>query len=71
MAVTKAAPEAPVEAAAPDHASAAPAAPLPPLETMVGRIPPGVREALDDLFRVKFVSVQRIPASVLKTPGAS
>lgn len=39
---------------------------LPALESMVKRIPPEVREALDELFRVKFVSVQRLPASSLK-----
>ncbi len=69
MAVTKAAPEAPTEAAATRRDSVSTETPLPPLETMVGRIPAGVRAALDDLFRVKFVSVQRIPVSALKPPG--
>jgi hypothetical protein len=56
----------------PADSLAAPAAPgrpessLPDLETLVKRIPPEVREALDDLFRVKFVNVQSLPASTLK-----
>lgn len=56
----------------PAESLATPAAPggkegsLPDLETLVKRIPPEVREALDDLFRVKFVHVQRLPASTLK-----
>ncbi len=45
---------------------AAPDAPLPALDAMVARIPQDVREALDDLFRVKFINVQRMPASTLK-----
>jgi hypothetical protein len=45
---------------------AAPDAPLPSLDAMVARIPPDVREALDDLFRVKFINVQRMPVSTLK-----
>jgi hypothetical protein len=39
---------------------------LPPLETLVNRIPADVRETLDDLFRVKFVGVRRVPAKSLK-----
>ena len=34
--------------------------PLPALDLMVRRIPPSVREALDDLFRVKFTAVTRV-----------
>jgi len=33
---------------------------LPPLDELVGRIPPAVREALDDLFRAKFTGVRRV-----------
>ena len=40
---------------------------LPPLDQLVKRIPPEVREALDDLFRVKFVRVVRVPAKALKS----
>ena len=40
---------------------------LPPLDDLVKRIPPEVREALDDLFRVKFVRVVRVPAKALKS----
>lgn len=46
--------------------AAAPDAPLPSLDAMVARIPPDVREALDELFRVKFINVQRMPAATLK-----
>jgi hypothetical protein len=41
--------------------------PLPPLEQLVERIPAEVREALDDLFRAKFVTVRRVPDKALKT----
>ena len=44
----------------------APDAPLPALEAMVARIPANVRETLDELFRVKFINVQRLPTSSLK-----
>jgi hypothetical protein len=40
---------------------------LPSLETLVNRIPADVRETLDDLFRVKFVTVRRVPAKSFKT----
>ena len=49
--------------AAPEDANA----PLPSLDELVKRIPPDVREALDDLFRVKFVGVQRVSPSSLKS----
>jgi hypothetical protein len=39
---------------------------LPPLDDLVKRIPPEVREILDDLFRAKFTSVRRVPRNVLK-----
>jgi hypothetical protein len=39
---------------------------LPPLDDLVQRIPANVRDALNDLFRVKFVRVQRVPKSALK-----
>lgn len=39
---------------------------LPPMEELVNRIPASAREALDELFRAKFVAVRRFPASVLK-----
>jgi hypothetical protein len=39
---------------------------LPPLADLVSRLSPEVRETLDDLFRVKFTSVRRVPKSVLK-----
>jgi hypothetical protein len=32
---------------------------LPPLDELVGRVPAGVREILDNLFRAKFTSVRR------------
>lgn len=39
---------------------------LPPLDALVQRIPAEVRETLDDLFRARFVRVQRIPRRALK-----
>lgn len=39
---------------------------LPPLEELLKRIPAGVRESLDDLFRARFVTVRRIPKRSLK-----
>ncbi|MBC7366959.1 MAG: hypothetical protein H7343_09150 [Undibacterium sp.] len=40
--------------------------PLPPLADLVARIPAETREALEELFRVKFTTVQRVPAKYLK-----
>lgn len=42
------------------------AKPLPALEALVDRIPQVARDALEDLFRAKFVRVQRVPKKVLK-----
>jgi hypothetical protein len=42
------------------------AKPLPSLDELVQQIPAGARELLDDLFRAKFTSVQRVPAGALK-----
>ena len=39
---------------------------LPPLNELVQRIPAEVREALEDLFRAKFVAVRRVPEKALK-----
>ena len=39
---------------------------LPSLEELVERIPAGVREVLDDLFRARFTKVRRVPRSALK-----
>ena len=39
---------------------------LPSLDELVKRIPPEVREAVDDLFRAKFVRVTRVPKKALK-----
>jgi hypothetical protein len=50
-------------AAAPEVANA----PLPSLDELVKRIPADVRETLDDLFRVKFTSVKRVPPTSLKS----
>ena len=43
----------------------APAAATPSLDSMVERIPPAVRETLDELFRARFVKVVRVPKSAL------
>ncbi len=41
---------------------------LPPLDELVKRIPPNVRETLDELFRARFTGVRKVPADALKTP---
>lgn len=40
--------------------------PLPRLEELVNRIPENVRDALDELFRARFVTVKRFPKKALK-----
>jgi hypothetical protein len=40
---------------------------LPQLEELVNRIPAEVRDTLEDLFRAKFVRVQRVPKRLLKS----
>jgi hypothetical protein len=39
---------------------------LPSLDELVQRIPPEIRETLEDLFRAKFTKVKRVPAKALK-----
>ncbi len=39
---------------------------LPAIEDLVQRIPAETREALDELFRARFVRVQRVPGKALK-----
>lgn len=39
---------------------------LPRLDELVARIPTEVREALEDLFRARFVAVKRVPKKALK-----
>lgn len=46
---------------------AADAKALPKLEDMVEKIPAEVRDVLEDLFRAKFVRVQKIPKRLLKS----
>ena len=41
---------------------------LPTLNELVERIPPDVRDLLDDLFRAMFTTVRRIPRKALKDP---
>jgi hypothetical protein len=41
-------------------------APLPKLDALIGQIPPAVRDTLEELFRARFTSVQRVPKSALK-----
>jgi hypothetical protein len=40
---------------------------LPPLEELVKRLTPEVRETLDDLFRARFTAVRRVPKNALKS----
>jgi len=39
---------------------------LPPMEDLVNRIPGPARQALEELFRGRFVTVRRLPQSALK-----
>lgn len=43
---------------------------LPALDELVARVPPGVREVLDELFRARFTAVRKVPARALKQPVA-
>lgn len=43
-----------------------PAAPLPPLDELVNRIPEATRALMDELFRARFVTVKRVPRTALK-----
>ena len=42
------------------------AAPLPTLDALIEQIPPAVRDTLEELFRARFTSVQRVPKAALK-----
>lgn len=46
------------------------AAPLPPLDSLVSRVPPEVREVLDELFRARFTGVRRVSSRALKETAA-
>ena len=50
--------------------SGAAEAPLPPMEDLVNRIPAATRELMENLFRARFVTVKRVPASALKKTEA-
>jgi hypothetical protein len=39
---------------------------LPPMDDLIKRIPAPAREAMEELFRARFVTVKRIPQSALK-----
>jgi hypothetical protein len=39
---------------------------LPPLDDLVQRIPSEVRDVLEELYRVKFTAVRRVPTKALK-----
>lgn len=49
-----------------EEAEPADTKPLPALNDLVSRIPAEVRDALEDLFRARFVAVKRVPAKALK-----
>jgi hypothetical protein len=42
-------------------------APLPEIDTLVARLPVEVRETLNELFRVQFASVKKIPKKALQS----
>lgn len=43
-------------------------APLPELDFLVGRLPPELRETMEELLRVRFVAVKRVPGRDLFNP---
>ena len=55
-------------AAEPEAAEPEPSGPAPELDELVGRLPPAVRETLDELFRARFVRVTRLPRKTLTAP---
>ncbi len=56
----------PVRSATPKEEAEADSTPLPPLDDLVQRIPAEVRDLLEELYRVKFTTVRRVPAKALK-----
>ena len=56
----------PLPVATPDVVEQADSRPLPSLDELVKRIPSETRELLDELFRVKFTTVRRVPRKALK-----
>ena len=55
----------PTPAAEPETAETQPVGPAPELDDLVARLPPAVRETLDELFRARFVRVMRLPRKTL------
>jgi hypothetical protein len=53
-----------------DTAEVADISPPPPLEELVQRIPPEIREAMEELFRAKFTRVTRVRVSEEKAGPA-
>ena len=49
-----------------ENGGAEPEIPLPPLQSLIDRIPAEARETLDELFRARFVSVKRVQQENLK-----
>lgn len=43
---------------------------LPPLDDLVLRVPAPTRELIDQLFRARFITVKRIPATAFKTQNS-
>lgn len=50
----------------PEEVEPMPAGGLPDLDELIGRIPAEVRTTIDELFRAKFVKVERVPKKHLK-----
>jgi hypothetical protein len=53
-----------------DDDDAGPAAPLPELDTLVARLPGEVRETLEELFRVRFIAVKKLPKTAFNASSA-
>ncbi|MEN9841200.1 MAG: hypothetical protein RL376_1000 [Verrucomicrobiota bacterium] len=45
--------------------------PLPELDALLGRVPPEVRETVEELLRVRFAAVKRVPAKALVAASGS
>lgn len=61
----------PDSGAEPVAADPEPGQPLPDVETLAARIPAGVREMLQDLFRAEFTRVERVRPEALKARPAA
>ncbi|MCX6936381.1 MAG: hypothetical protein NTU80_00565 [Verrucomicrobia bacterium] len=53
-----------------DSEATRPGAPLPGLDVLLGRVPAEVRETMEELLRVRFTTVKRVPSQALDPVAA-